>query len=62
MNTDHIAYYTEQDLLSWLAEFNKPENAERIILPHVPFSYYEIARALQRIDNIKGALESNDPS
>lgn len=57
MNTDHPDYYDETTLSAWAAEFLKPENSDKITLPHIPFSYYEIARALIRSDNIKGALE-----
>lgn len=57
MNTDHPDYYDDATLRAWIVEFNKPENFDKITLPHIPFSYPEIARALIRSDNIKRALE-----
>lgn len=62
MNTDHPDYYDDETLRAWVVEFNKPEafwedGTPKMRLPGIPFSYAEIARALIRSDNIKGALE-----
>lgn len=60
--TDHPDYYDEATLKAWAEEFNKPEafyedGFPKSRLPGISLSYYDIARALRRIDNIKGALE-----
>lgn len=59
---DHPDYYDDATLRAWVVEFNKPEAFDedgmpKMRLPGIPFSYAEIARALIRIDRIKGALE-----
>jgi hypothetical protein len=61
MNPYDTAFYSEEELNNFLAEYNKPENWERLALPGLP-SYYDIARALRQLDNIKGALEEVDYS
>lgn len=60
---DHPDYYDDATLRAWVVEFNKPEafyedGFPKSRLPGIPFSYPEIARALIRSDNIKGAEEN----
>lgn len=40
---DSIEFYSDETIQEWLQQFLNDEQ-ERIILPGIPFSYYEVAR------------------
>ena len=49
---DRIECYDYETLYSWLQEILSDET-DRVTLPHIPFSYFELARELLKRDHLK---------
>lgn len=49
---DDIAYYDDKTIQEWLLKFLEDEQ-EKIFLPGIPFSYYEVTRESIRREHCK---------
>lgn len=49
----NIEFEATQYLKEWLKEFDKEENAGKVVLSNIPYSYYEIAREIIRRENLE---------
>lgn len=55
-NIQSINLVPEKELELMFDEFNKVENKNKIIIPDIPYSYFEIVREMNRRENEKDEI------